>query len=242
MAYIGKVYPWLLEELECMPRLVPVIRWHEITACLNPARALKERWSQLPGGVRYILGKLDYEWVGLTGSWALGLEQASSDVDILIYGDNVYDSLVALAEKGLVTPCPSRRDRVSDPLTSMLYPLKLVEACWAGVRVTLRILRWPTRMPCRRRISLGRFRAVVRLIDVGESHLVPARYKATVIKPLEGPSVERVVLETWRTRYQEMPPGVYEVDGAAWVEEGSIVVSPDIGGKVAPKAWELNYR
>jgi predicted nucleotidyltransferase len=242
IAYTNRVCPWILKELDCMPRPTPIVNWREVIKCIDPIRVLKERLSQLPESVRYILGKLDYELAGLTGSWALGLERESSDIDILVYGDNVYGSLVALAEEGLIKPCPPRLDRVREPLAFLLYPLKLVEACWAGVRVTLRILRWDARIPCRRRIPLGRFRAVVKLIDIGESYLVPARYRLVVVKQSEGPRVERAVLETWRTRYQEMPPGIYEVDGVAWIEEDSVIVSPDIEGKVASEAWEPGNR
>jgi len=242
MAYTRRVYPWILEYIDCMPRAVPLISWNEVITCVDPAKALAGRQGRLPHSIRYILSKLDYEWAGLTGSWALGLEGESSDVDILIYGDSVYDSLIALLEEGLITPCPPRRDRTKNFLASLSYPLKLVEACWGGVRVTLRILRRLTRMPCKRRIPLGRFRAVVELVDMGESHLVPARYRALVVSLLEGPSAESIVLETWRTRYQEIPPGTYEIEGVAWFEEDSVIVSPDIEGKMAPKTWEYSHR
>jgi len=214
----------------------------DIIDCVNPRIALRMRWNRLPKVIRSIIERLDYEWIGLTGSWALGLEGPQSDVDLLVYGNTVYDSILDLANRGLIKPCPPRYDRVKEAFTSMLYPLKLVEACWEGVRVTLRILRSITRLPCKRRIPLGPFKAIVELIDIGESHLVPARYRVRVINLHHGPRVSEVVLETWRTRYQELPPGLYKVAGDAWLEEDSIIVSPDIGGSMAPYSWEHPYR
>jgi len=228
--------PWIIRRIDCMPRLVPVIDARAVRLCIDPSAALKTRMGDLPRSVVRLVEDIDYEWAGLTGSWAIYGEGPHSDVDIVLYGPNVYPSLVELHRKGLLSPCGPRGDRVAEPIASM-YSIKLVESCVGdGVRVTLRILRSIEQRPCRRRIPLGRFSALIELEDVGESYLVPARYKARLLDTFIAGHSE-ALLETWRTRYQELPPQVYVFEGEAWIEDDTLILSPDIRGRLAPKAW-----
>ncbi len=233
--------PWMLSRVDCMPREVPLLPRASASTCIDPARALELRWSSLPAQAKRLLNALDFEWAGLTGSWALGFESRQSDVDLLLYGPSVYEYVVEAYERGILRPCGARGDRLAGRAVGLedLYSVKLVEACTGGLRVTLRILRSLEPQPCRRRRPLGVVRGVVELVDVGESYLVPARYKA-MLYSVEG--VVPVILETWRTRYQELPPGTYWLEGEAWVEDGAIIVSPDLGGELAPAAWSDSGR
>lgn len=220
-----------LRRLPCMPRPVPVVEYSRVVSVYEPSSALHRAWHALPRHVRSLLERIDYEWAGLTGSWAISAETGRSDVDVVFYGSGVYDSLVEAAQRLGWYSCTPRPDRVR-PGSSLgvLYKVKFLELCKGPLRVTIRILRTLNQQPCtRRRIGVGYVRTEVLLEDIGESYLVPARYK------LSGGITG--FLETWRTRFQELPPGLYTLRGEVWIEGNTLYVSPDIGGAIAPKAW-----
>jgi hypothetical protein len=224
----------LVRTIPCIPRPAPIIEYKSIDLAYFPDETLKSRYNELPNEIKELLSRIDYEWIGLTGSWAAGLEGPSSDVDLLVYGRDVYASLIeALTVLGW-GPCAPRPDRVGNESThlSLLYNLKHVEACKGAHRVTIRILRELESRPCTsRRAPLGLFEGEICLYDIGESYLVPARYRITWP---QGSGI----LETWRTRYQELPSGKYNVRGELWIDGDTLYVSPDIGGQLQLKAWE----
>ncbi|MEB3851464.1 MAG: hypothetical protein LRS49_02630 [Desulfurococcales archaeon] len=229
----GGVIPLSAEWTPCMPRPVYTVSASQVIRVVDPERALRQAWRSLPARVRLLIDAVDYEWAGLTGSWAVGLEGEYSDVDILLYGPEAYESIAEAHERLGWEPCGSpRRGRGVGGELGVLYRLKLVELCSGSLRVTLRLLRATEGKPCsKRRVPLGLYKGHVEIVDIGESYLVPARYRA------ETPSGRTMVLETWRTRYQELPPGLYRVEGEVWVEDGEMFLSPDVRGFITPAAW-----
>ncbi len=220
-----------LRRLPCMPRPVPVVEYSRVVAVYEPASALSKAWYALPQPIKHLLESIDYEWAGLTGSWAISAETSKSDVDMVFYGSEVYGSLVEAAQRLGWYSCAPRPDRMRPGNDlDILYKVKFLELCKGSLRVTIRILRTLSQQPCtRRRIGVGYVKTEVLLEDIGESYLVPARYK------LSGGITG--FLETWRTRFQELPPGLYTLRGEVWVEGNTLYVSPDIGGVITTKAW-----
>ncbi len=215
--------------LDCMPRRVPVLPAGHIVQAVDPEEALRARLRDLPPQARELVEILGPGGLGLTGSWAIMGEGPESDVDLVAYNPGVYGALEDLAEEGLIRDCPRLLER--DGRRGVRRAgRRLLDSCYRGVPYTLRILRERGPLPCRcRRTSIGQVEGVLVVVG-GEGHLTPARYQAIA------PGLGRVVLESWRTRYHELQPGVYRVRGLAFEDEclGYTVISPDIGGGLEP--------
>jgi hypothetical protein len=218
------LFPGIEARLECMGRPVPVMPYKRITLTINPARALRLRLRDLPEAVRELVEYVNAE--GLTGSWAVFQESPQSDVDLISYRRDSYKALKDLAAEGSLQPCPREPKWGPQPPPRR----SLLDACYKGAPFTLRILRTREKMPCTtKRWLIGRYRGEVVITDIGEGFLTPARYEAFI------PGVGSAILETWHTRYYEIPPGVYSVDLAIYYVEGEgYVASPDLYGRIKP--------
>ncbi len=217
------------------------------------------RQLELPGRIKRFLEEfkdflgLDDLWV--TGSYAVACEGYSSDVDIIaLYDDNVVKTLRDLASEGIVNQCQHERilmkRRVRGPAGAGLDRVKvdssLLDSCFRGVPYTLRLLSTLWEEPCRNPlIPIGTVRVRVRITS-GSPYTVPARYRGEVVELIEGEQVSgEVTIESWRTRYQELSPGLYEVTGLARIasRSGRIIIWPDMDGvirSVEGDAWSDN--
>ncbi|MCX8195490.1 MAG: hypothetical protein N3F67_00165 [Acidilobaceae archaeon] len=228
---------WSLRWVDCIGREAPLVKEGEATA-IDPERALRERRGDLWREVLELLDYLSPEWAGLTGSWAVFAEGPGSDVDLLLYGD-FYSALKDLREEGLVAPC-GRFEKVRDFLSwedyLKLYRLKLLDACFRGRPYTIRALRTLEEEPCGRPVVYaGRYVGEVEIVEGREAHLTPARYRARL-------GGEEVELESWHTRYAELPEGRYFASLRLTLEGGVLKGSPDIDGFLRPLRHEAGGR
>jgi predicted nucleotidyltransferase len=243
-----KVYsgePWnlrgLTRYLECVGREVQVVPRSPEISVVDPSEALKQ--ATIPAPLRELLEQLDPEWAGLTGSRALGAAKPSSDFDILVYSSRpseLYKVLEDLAAESKIKECEAniRYSKVGDTWSSqefrLLHSFKLLDSCYMGVPYTLRMLRYAEERECKSSYrSLGWSEGLIRLAESGEKFLVPATYTTTIVG-VNAP----VTLVTWRTRYQELPPGLYLARGLLQASGSDLYLVPDIRGYVKPlEVW-----
>ncbi len=232
---LAEVPSWLLEFIPCIGREAPRISERVVTMVLDPEGSFKVRKGDINGEVLELLDYLDPEWVGLTGSWAIAGEREDSDVDLLVYGDhsNIYATLRDLRDEGSIRACnvEKKYGKIGDMMSWRLYlklsTLKLLDSCFKGAPYTLRVLRTLEREQCRGAlIPLGYYKATVKILDTSEAHLTPARYEAEI----EG--FGGVTIETWHTRYMELPRGIYKalLRLTLNTKTGAIIASPDMTG------------
>lgn len=233
--------------VDCIGWPATVIKQRDILEIIDPYNAFKFRKADLPRQILELVDLLGVE-VGLTGSWAINAEGPLSDVDLIIAPDSgVWDilrTLEELREKGLIRQCRDRElieSKVGNEAYWLIahYRDRLLESCFKGYPYTIRLLRYTAPKPCSRRAyGLGYFTGMIEIVDAGDSCLVPARYKVRVIKyppQLRHFISDILILESWRTRYQELPPGFYIVYNArlTFTEEG-MVLAIDPQGRLWP--------
>lgn len=226
--------------LPCMGRRVPVFERNRIIHTLDPQRVLDLLPARLRKGVADLVSHLGAWWYGITGSWAVSCAAPRSDVDILVYYEpGMERALIDLRREGRIRQCKknsilvkrgSRRDIGTDP---DLIDNSVLDSCIDGVPYTLRLLSsWGERGCDTIRVGLGRDRVLLYVEKGG--YTVPSRYRSRVVRP--GSILRKdanVVLETWRTRYQELPPGLYIVEGYVILEGQTYIITPDHEGKVS---------
>lgn len=222
--------------LDCVGREVFVIP-RRYGALIDPSDAMRS--VVLPRSLAELLDLLSPEWVGITGSWALGTAKPSSDYDLLLYSNKpseLYGALKDLAQEGHIAECNRdvRYSKVKDSWSirdfDLLHDFKLLDSCYKGVAYTLRLLRQIDERRCASFYrSLGWFEGVIYINDIGESFLVPARYRARL--GLAGPVA---YILTWRTRYQELPPGRYLARGLLQASGPDLYLVPDVWGYIRP--------
>ena len=233
--------------VDCIGWPVTVIRQRDILEVIDPYIAFKFRKADLPNQILELIDLLGVE-AGLTGSWAINAEGPLSDVDLVIApGSRVRDivrTLKELHEEGLIRQCRDRElieSKVGNEAYWLIahYRSRLLESCFKGYPYTIRLLRYTAPKPCSRMAyGLGYFTGVIEIVDSEESRLVPARYKVRVTKyppQLQHLISDTIILESWRTRYQELPSGFYIVYNArlTFTEEGT-VLAVDPQGKLWP--------
>ena len=229
---------WTLKHVKCTGRTVPVLEWDRITGVVDPETILRVRLFELPESIRSLLDVLNPDWAGLTGSWAVYVETPDSDVDLLVYGEGVYKALEDLGEEGLISQCrrgkwwhslhPEYRSGLGGELQQ-----RLLDSCIRGYPYTIRILRRTTPAPCSENITyLGKIEGPIEISTGWESHLTPARYRVRI---LGLDSSTEAILETWHTRYMELPGGLYRARLSLFLDSnGRLIVSPDIDGSLEP--------
>ena len=224
--------PWTLRWVDCIGRTVPLLGWRD-AELLDPERALKVRRGELPAEVLELLDVLSPEWAGLTGSWALFSERGGSDVDLLLYG-RFREALQELREEGLIAPCQveERYKKVKDKFSpedhADLSRHRLLDSCYKGKPYTIRALRTLEPEPCSVRVEyLQEYEGEVELVDASDSFFLPARYVARL-------GTQEVILESWHSRYAELPPGRYRASLRLSLEGGQVKASPDIKGYLRP--------
>lgn len=233
-----KQYDWswlpscVKEFIPCIGRIAPLIAQRDVVRIVDPERALRLRRGDLPAEILELLDILNPEWAGLTGSWAVFGERLSSDVDVLVYGNPnaMYKTLLELREEGRIKPCMVEDrylkvlDRMSWSTYAKLLPFKTLDSCYRGKPYTIRILRRLYSRPCYDFIvKVGVYEGMLRVVDNSESHLTPARY----IVDING---NKVTMETWHTRYMELPKGVYKGYLEVFHAREGLILSPDIVG------------
>ncbi|MCE4613645.1 MAG: nucleotidyltransferase domain-containing protein [Desulfurococcales archaeon] len=217
--------PWLMKWIDCIGREAPLLKISDIIRFYDPFVGYRLRAKELPDAIREFVDILNPEIVGLTGSWLLGFEKEDSDIDLLVYGDrDVYPTLVDLALEGQITSC-KRETRLP-----RIFGFILTDACFKGVRYTLRILRTVTNEGCKKTlIPIASYVGPIRIVDSSDSYRVPAKY-SIVLERLG----LKAVLETWHTRFMELATGKYHarLSLRADTEKGPIIASPDLEGSI----------
>lgn len=228
--------PAVPEYLPCIGRTALTVR-RDLVEAIDPVKALRS--ASLPGEVHELLDRLGSQWAGLTGSYAINAQGPTSDVDLLVYSErasDLYGALRDLRADGLIGECNQEirylkeKDSFARSEFLLLHPLKLLDSCYKGVPYTLRILRAAEERPCSSRFTSLGFVTLRGSLKGLEPYMTPARYV------LSSSGVGEVYLVSWRTRYQELPDGVYLVRGLLQRDEnmGSLYLVPDLGGYVRP--------
>ena len=233
--------------LRCIGREAPLLQLSRAVAILSPWRAWNVWRDAMPLRFVEALESLPVMRLGLTGSTVLGLRENASDFDIIVVPENLealYNELLRMKEKNIIEQCQynrilaKRRRRQDIGVDPKHVASSLVESCLHGVPYTLRVLRAGRAVPCeplhQSTVNLGR--ATLRLWlepeEPWEAIAVPARYTAELLAPETG-LPRRLVMESWRTRYAGLAPGVYIVSGELRLTSGGVaVISPDHGGGV----------
>jgi len=184
-----------------------------------------------------MLGEIGAYWRGLTGSRPIGCHGRRSDYDLLAVVDarRAFRVLQRMLEEGRIEQCKSdlrekREERV--PGDASLHPeiveRSLTDSCYHGTPFTLRLLRRLSDSVCLgSETPLGKVSFTAEIRPDWESILVPARYR---VKLDNGMSV---VVETWRTRYQSLPSGLYRVAGTLYYSPEGYKVKVDWDGYIA---------
>lgn len=202
--------------------------------------------STLPLRVRRVIGdfvdRLGLEWAGVTGSYAVGCERQDSDVDILgLYRKGILKALRDLYEDGLIHQCKmgdvmAKRGRGPGgvALDHERIERSLTDSCYRGIPYTLRLLTVLQDAECTDTLTpLGVFDGILYLEPVGEPITVPTRYMGIPAPTTPAGWAGEIIVETWRTRYQELPPGYYRVRGLVRLDcHGHTILSPDHGGVI----------
>jgi len=225
--------------LPCMGRRVPVARRERILGVLRPGDA----FTRLPSLLREIISDfvetLGAGWAGLTGSWAAGCGDRDSDVDILVsYGDELVGALRDMKSAGLISQCKKhlvkrkRRGRPDIGVDDEYIEESILDSCYRGIPYTLRPLTRLVQADCaKQRVPLGRVMVRAELA-AGERFRVPSRYPLHVLGSNRRLPGRAIILESWRTRYQELTPGLYTIIGDLYYEDNLLLLTPDHGGMV----------
>ncbi len=228
-----------LIKANCIGRNTFILYKNNIKIYYNPQKILRMRWKELPREARDLLALLEPDWAGLTGSWAVFKETRESDVDLLLYFNeknkiidilkNIIKKTINFNKKCLKRIIAKRSGRSDIGIDLNIIKNSLTEICFQDKLFTLRILRRIEPLPCdimeQRRVWLGRgeYRGFMRPLGDVDSLLVPAYYILD----------NKIIVETWRTRYQGLPEGVYCVRGDVFEEKNGVqVISPDLWGGV----------
>ena len=219
-----------VERLECIAAEAPVAP--DTGVYIDPSRALKTRLEDLPVAVEEILST-GPSWAGLTGSWAVYEESTSSDVDLLLYYEDLPSGVKRLSSKLRKLGFRGCKGPRSSWPGGAGIEGRIVEVCKGDFRITLRILRraWGETCYTQKLAPAGALSSIVEVIGEESpcsSLTVPARYL------FRGPGGLLGVLETWRTSFQELPRGLYRVEAVLRFERdsGLLVATPDYGGVV----------
>lgn len=232
--YDYRFFEPLLEHIDCIGRRAPVIRESRVITYIDPAKALRERLGDIDSRILELLDHLAPEWAGLTGSWSIFRERVASDIDLLVFGDaiEIYSTLMDLKEEGYIASCrdhervEKRRELMGSLLLSLTLDKKLLDSCYKNYPYTLRILKTLDREPCSRRVyPLGFYEGLIRVYRVNGGFTVPTVYEVELLD-----SRQEALLETWHTRFMELPQGLYKGRVRVFLDSDRIKVSPDIDG------------
>ncbi len=188
--------------------------------------------------IEELASKIDAAYYGITGSRAIACAGPGSDYDIIVYGvpGDVGDRLERLRAKGVISQCKwasiASKRKPRHPRDVAVDPVRvrssLLDSCYKGLPYTLRIIERINEEACGEPIAVvGVYEGPARILEAIDAYSVPARY----LVELEG--VGEAILETWRTRYQELAPGRYLVRATLRIEGERQVATPDHGGYIA---------
>lgn len=216
------------KRLDCIGRTVALVPQGRVEP-LDPVAAFhaaRRDIMSLGPGMRRLVSVLESNGVvGITGSWAYGGESKGSDVDFIIKADDVEGLVDSLKR---LKPEPCQRPLVRLP---RINGFQILDACVGGVKYTIRVVESLYGRPCGgSRITqvASKIRLQVAIREPIAPYSVPARYSGY------SPGLGDVIVETWRTRYQELAPGEYRMVADLFYDHGRgvLVASPDIGGMV----------
>ncbi len=223
--------------LDCVGKKVPVVKKDEILEYYDPEEIYQKSINILPKNIIELINYLKPQYVGLIGSYALGYQKSSSDIDLILYGNNseIYENLLQIKRKGLIFNCVDRYDKVSNTMTRNEYKLfaqrRVLDSCYKGIPFTIRILRQIYSDQCNSIYkTLGSFKGEIEIYDNKENFLVPSFYLAHSL------DLGKVEIMTWHTRYMELPLGRYYVEGIIQlnVKDNKLIIVPDQGGRIDP--------
>jgi predicted nucleotidyltransferase len=226
-----------IKYLDCVGRDVPVILKESIIESYDPHEIFINKYMNLPQKILELIDVINPSYVGLIGSYAFGLENINSDVDLTVFGDNrkIYEKLKELRNNGLIKNCSNRYNKVSNTMSQKAYLMlsnrRVLDSCYLNIPYTIRILRQIESKKCYSMYSnISSYKGLIEIYDNDESYLVPSFYK---VKSIDYGNIELV---TWHTRYSELPLGKYYFDGTLQRDEikHKIIISPDLGGKIEP--------
>jgi len=183
---------------------------------------------------------LGLEEVWVTGSHAISCEEPNSDIDIIaLYKPGIIKALKDLAKEGVISQCQEDRilmkriNKGPRGIALDLWKIKssILDSCFRGTPYTLRLILYQWEQPCRDpQIPLGKIALSLKL-EPASPYTVPATYRGVPLS--KDPAIdEEVIVETWRTRYQELPTGFYKVKGLLRMgaKTGRLTLWPDYGG------------
>lgn len=221
----------------CLGVETAMIPREKVTRVISPEAAIETLPGRVKQRILELVEVLGLEWYGVTGSYALGCEGPSSDVDVMgLYRPGLLDALQDLARDGLIRQCKrqdviAKRSRGPGGLALEVSRIEtsLVDSCYRGQPYTLRLVTSLWEEPCHQiLIPYGYAELTGWMRPLGEPITVPTRYRMDT-------GSETVIVETWRTRYQEIKEGRYRVRGLLRLDavSGNLVVWPDMGGWIA---------
>lgn len=231
--------------IHCLGVTTTIVERRNVLRIISTPRTLELLPTSFREPLEEFIEYLGIEWASLTGSFAVNCERQDSDVDLLaLYKPGIWRALEDLYGDGLIRQCKTRhilekrsRGPGGEALSIERMEKSLTDSCYKGIPYTLRLITSISDYPCYRPlIPLGFVDVVLSLRPIGEPITVPTRYLGKVVRVYRGVVEERdeVVVETWRTRYQELGDGYYRVRGLLRMDsEGRSSIWPDHGGVIA---------
>jgi predicted nucleotidyltransferase len=233
-----------------------VVREEDVSTVYNP---FEYSIYRLPREVRsfieYLRKVLNYTEIGVTGSYLLGCPRESSDIDLIIYGESLYNEYTLMRNE------LSKLNRCSDYLVKKNYiekisvdnsmdlvdykeffNNKILEGCYHGKLYSIRIIeRGLGDIVCKRSYYNVGHSMIKGELKHLKQYTTPAIY--TIQDEYSGYSYN---LMTWRIRYTELPEGFYEIQGDTFVDStGRLWIIPDHGGRVKrlySSSWKSTER
>ncbi|MCE4618949.1 MAG: nucleotidyltransferase domain-containing protein [Desulfurococcales archaeon] len=231
--------------IHCLGVATTIIERGNVLRILSMPRTLELLPRSFRGQLEEFIEYLGIEWAALTGSFAVNCERQDSDIDLLaLYKPGVWRTLRDLYDDGLIRQCKTRhilekrsRGPGGEALSIDRMEKSLTDSCYKGIPYTLRLITSISDYPCYKPlIPLGFIDVELSLRPIGEPITVPTRYLGKVVRVYRGVVEERneIVVETWRTRYQELSDGYYRVRGLLRMDDkGRLTIWPDHGGIIA---------
>jgi len=220
-----------------------IIPKEEVSLVYNPFEYSKNR---VPTKIRDFIVLLErnisHGEIGLTGSHLLGCPRGESDIDVIIYGELLYDEYMILRKLlGSLNQCSDHMieknyiEKISMDNSMNLddykeiFRSKVLEGCFKGKLYSIRLIEASIANIICRNSYYHKGHAIVngRLIHK-RPYTTPAIY--LIHDSYSGYSYN---VMTWRIRYTELTEGFYVIEGETFVDSnGKLWIIPDHGGRI----------